>query len=294
MINKSLQDVLAEQRQIHHELKQSQLTLEQRRAQFDQAWQSATFPEGTSFTQINIASVACEWVACNASQTDKPVLVFCHGGGYHIGSCLTHRAIAAELAKYCKTKVLTVDYRLAPEYKFPAAHDDVQAVVKQLISSGTSVVLIGDSGGAALAASTALIHQHPKICGLILLSPWLDADCQSDSYQHNKALDPSGNRGALRMMAVGYAGIENLRNPTLSPIYSEQLYCLPPTLLQVGSHETVLDEALLFAERAKAQGHDNVHCQVWPELIHGFHHWFNELYESQRALAEIGEWFEHL
>lgn len=290
----ALQQFLQQQRQAHRAMNKTALPLPERRAQLDSSWQLANFPNGTSFEPEIIAGIPCEWLRCDASKINRPILVFCHGGGYHIGSCLTHRAIAAQLAHHCQTQALTIDYRLAPEHKFPAAHNDVAAVVNELVRRNFSLVLVGDSGGAALAVSTALTLQNINISGLILLSPWLDADCQSDSYARFKDKDPAGNRGALRMMAVSYAGLENLHNPKLSPIYSDELHTLPATLLHVGGNETVLDEALLFAERAKEQGHRNIHCQVWPELIHGFHHWYQELEQSCLALKEIGEWFNKL
>lgn len=290
----SLQQFLQQQRQAHRMMNKAALPLPERRAQLDSSWQQATFPAGTTFEQEIIAGIRCEWLRCDASENDHPILVICHGGGYHIGSCLTHRAIAAQLAHHCQSQALTIDYRLAPEHKFPAAHDDAAAVVSELIQRNLQLVLVGDSGGAALAASTALSLKHLNICGLILMSPWLDADCQSDSYARFKAEDPAGNRGALRMMAVSYAGVDNLHDPKLSPIYSDQLNILPPTLLHVGGCETVLDETLLFVERAKAQGHQHIEYKVWPELIHGFHNWHRELEQSQRALIEIGQWFKRL
>lgn len=290
-MNERLEKFLQQQRQAHRAMNKSELSIEQRRAQFDQAWQQASYPANTQFSAENIAGVNCEWLRCDTSSAEQPVIVLCHGGGYHIGSCLTHRPLAAQLAHYCKTRVLTIDYRLAPEHKFPAAHDDVKAVVQQLLLQNYRLVLAGDSGGAALAASTAIACAHNNLSGLLLLSPWLDASCSADSYQRYKQQDPAGNRGALRMMAVGYAGIDNLTNPVLSPIYSNTLHNLPPTLLHVGGCETVLDETLLFTKRAQEQGHNTIHSHVYPDLIHGFHNWFNELSESRDALHDIGEWF---
>ena len=139
-MNEHLVNFLQQQRQAHRAMNKSELSLEQRRAQFDQAWQQASYPAGVEFSAETIAGVNCEWIRCAATDNTQPILVICHGGGYHVGSCLTHRPLAAQLAHYCKTQVLTIDYRLAPEHKFPAAHQDVKSVVHELLNSNHSAV----------------------------------------------------------------------------------------------------------------------------------------------------------
>lgn len=274
--------------------KQQQLSLAQTRTWLDEGWRHVSLPADSQFKAIEYAGFHCEIVSVGDCQRDKPLIVLVHGGGYNVGSTLSHRPLAAQLAQCCRTEVLTFNYRLAPEHRFPAAHDDAAALVRQLCKEPRPIVLVGDSGGAALACATALDVAAPQIIGLLLLSPWLDAACSSDSYQRHKALDPSGNRGGLRLMACAYAGVDQLDNPRLSPIYRHDLHRLPNTLIHVGSNETVLDETLQFVQHAHAASRP-VQLQVWPDMIHGFHSLYELLPEvSTEAYAAIGHWFKQL
>jgi monoterpene epsilon-lactone hydrolase len=264
----------------------------------DSGWENAEYPPDTHFEPFDADGIHAESVFIGDNSGDKKVILHCHGGGYAVGSTLSHRPLAAQLAKACDVRTVTFNYRLAPENKFPCALEDALTVYRFLLKSTPSrdIILSGDSGGASLAFALALCIRDsglPLPTALIGMSAWLDFACEGNTYDINKPKDPSGNRGGLTMMAVSYAGKDNLKNPLVSPLYAENLAGLPPVLLQVGTAETLLDDSRRFAEKARAHGVD-VTLQEWPEMIHVWHAFYSRLPEARQALAAIGEWVRQL
>ena len=175
-------------------------------------------PWSVSHESVRLAGVPCHWLA-HAGSSDAPaVVVYLHGGGFVTGSPRTHRDVAWRLARAARARVLLVDYRLAPAHPFPAARDDVLAVLEQLEQSGvpaSRIALAGDSAGGNLALSAAL---HLAECGrspaaLVLFSPWLDlaAVRMQPPLEHMLTAD------FLRTAAAAYAGAHEARDPRISP-----------------------------------------------------------------------------
>ena len=260
----------------------------------DSGWENAEYPPDTNFAPFDADGIHAETVFIGESSTNKKIILHCHGGGYAVGSTLSHRPLAAQLAQACNARTVTFNFRLAPENKFPCALDDALTVYRFLLKSNRSenIILSGDSGGASLAFAMALQIRDlglPAPAALLGLSPWLDFACEGNTFDINKQKDLSGNRGGLTMMAVSYAGRDNLKNPLVSPLYAESLAGLPPILLQVGTAETLLDDSRRFAEKARAHGAD-VTLQEWPEMIHVWHCYFSRLAQGRAAIASIGAW----
>lgn len=293
------QQILDQIRAEFRAMKQVKRGLQGNRIFMDSGWENAEYPAGTQFVPFDADGIHAETVfispnSIENNSSDKKIILHCHGGGYAVGSTLSHRPLAAQLARVCNARTITFNFRLAPENKFPCALEDALTVYQFLLRSTDSknITLSGDSGGASLAFALALQIRDmglPAPAALIGLSPWLDFACEGNTFEINKPKDPSGNRGGLTMMAVSYAGKDNLKNPLVSPLYAESLAGLPPILLQAGTAETLLDDSRRFAEKALAQGAD-VTLQEWPDMIHVWHSFYSRLPESRQALEAIGEW----
>lgn len=236
--------------------------------------------------------VAVEFiVAPGASETQ--VLLYLHGGGYALGSIATHRGMCGELSRASGMRVLSVDYRLAPENPFPAAVDDAVAAYQSLIESGYdagSLAIAGDSAGGGLAAATLVAIRDrglPLPACAALLSPWTDLAITGDSIAGRADRDPMiGGNTAIRDLAKAYLGDAPATTPLASPLYAD-LRGLPPLLIQVGSEEVLFDDAARFDVRARDQGVDST-LEEWDGQVHVFQCFFPVLPEGREAIARIG------
>jgi len=190
---------------------------------------------------------------------DRGVVLFFHGGSYIYGSArTTHGELMAEIAIASRTKVVGLDYRLAPEHPYPAQLEDALAAVDALVSSGTpleTIVLAGDSAGGNLALVTAIALRdrggaRPR--AMVLLSPWGDLEMPGASYQENERYD-FGTREVLVRHARAFAGDVPLGDPRVSPIHAE-LGGLPPALVEVGECEIPRDDIVQLADALEAAG----------------------------------------
>ncbi len=212
--------------------------------------------EGTLVSGVSLNDVACEWV--EREDSDPQIVILIHGGGFTSGSPRIHRRFASMMAKASGRRVLVPDYRLAPENPFPAGIEDIVAVYAALVEAGIDpgeVVFAGDSAGGALVVSAALQLREigaPQPAGLILMSPWLDVSLSGQSLKTN-AIHPNPTAEELERAAVWYAGDADRTDPLMSPVFAD-LAGLAPLLIQVGSHDVLLDDALRLAERARAGG----------------------------------------
>jgi acetyl esterase/lipase len=226
-------------------------------------------------------------------RTDR-TLVYLHGGGYVLGTLDTARGLAAELARATGVRVMTVDYRRAPEHPYPAALEDSVAAYRHLLDRGVApgdIALCGDSAGGGLAIATMVALRDrgiglPAAC--IGFSPWTDLTMPGRSYQANATRDPQVHRTMLAEMASAYAGSEDLAAPLISPVRAD-LTGLPPILVQVGNAEALLDDGLAFAARAEACGVE-VTTRVWEDMIHVWQVYAPRLPEARDAIAEAATW----
>lgn len=250
-------------------------------------------PAGLRIETATVGTVPCEWLhpTSAASEDDSSVIVYLHGGGYTLGGLDTHRGLAAHLAQRSRCRVLTVDYRLAPEHPFPAAVEDAVAVVQALLEGGLShhrVVLAGDSAGGGLALSCALAMRDldlPRVQALCLLSPWADLALSGDSIHTLARRERVISADWLRDCAAAYAG-DQLQASLASPLQAE-LDRLPPCLIQVGSEEILLDDARRLAAKFEAAAGD-CEIQIAPELWHVWPLFAGWMPEAGTALEAIG------
>lgn len=223
-------------------------------------------------------------------------LLYLHGGGYMSGSRRFYRDVAARLARACAARVVVPEYRLAPEHPFPAAVEDALAVYHALTTEWLApgrIVVGGDSAGGGLAVALLVALRDggmPAPAAGLLLSPWVDLTCASTSVMTNAATDPILSGELLRWMAHLYLQGQDPQTPLASPLFAD-LTGLPPLLVHVGSTETLLDDALRVAERARMAGVD-VTLEVWDEMVHVWHQFAWRLPEGQQAIDRIGAWVQ--
>jgi epsilon-lactone hydrolase len=271
-------------------------TVAERRAQYDRAERVFPVPPDVGVKVVTIKpvqgpEVAGEWLEPPAAR-EHAALLYLHGGGYVIGSPRSHRHLAAALARAAGAATLLPDYRLAPEHPFPAAIDDAVAAYRWLLERGAlpeRTVIAGDSAGGGLTVATLLALRDrglPSPAAGICISPWVDLTCTAPSYASKAASDPIVTGEGVGLMAQAYLGVTDPKTPLASPLFAD-LTGLPPLLVQVGSEEVLLDDAVGLAERAKAAGVAAT-LEVWPDMIHVWHWFFPMLDEGQRAIDGAG------
>jgi acetyl esterase/lipase len=265
-----------------------QTTVARMRSDWDAAFAGCTVP--ASRQQIAVGGVDGEWIVPSDAPPGKAILYF-HGGGFRLGSVASHRDLIARLAQASGCRVLAINYRLAPEHRFPAAPEDALAAFNWLRAQRfepNDIVLAGDSAGGNLVLTTMLglrDRGEPLPVAGALMSPWTDLAATGESFQTRAEADPIHQRSMILALAKDYLGEgADDRNPLASPLYAD-LTRLPPLLVQVGDRETVRDDATALAARAKAAGVD-VDLQVWNGMIHVFQ-LFPEIPQAQEALAAI-------
>jgi monoterpene epsilon-lactone hydrolase len=265
-------------------------TISDMRAGMEDMAAGAPIPQGSVVKQVDAGGVPAEWVSHNGA--GDGVVLYLHGGGYCIGSLATHRGMAARLVAACRARVLNVDYRLAPEHPHPAAVDDAVAAYRWLLATGVGpeqVVVGGDSAGGGLAVATLLALRDrgdPLPAAGVCLSPWVDLECASGTYETKADLDPMCSKEGLDEMAAAYAGEHGLRHPLVSPLHAD-LAGLPPLLIHVGTAEVLLDDSVRLAERAREAGVD-VRLEAWDDLVHVFQAFAPMVPEAVEAIEGIG------
>jgi epsilon-lactone hydrolase len=240
---------------------------------------------------IDANGVAAEWSLAPGSDPSK-VLLFFHGGGYCSGSIVSHRGMVTEAGRAARARTLAVGYRLAPEHPFPAAIEDARSAYRFLLDQGVAPVKIaiaGDSagGGLTLALMTRVRDaREPLPACAWLVSPWVDLQMTGASLAEKAVTDPLISKSYLEELASAYLAGADPAHPLVSPLNAD-LAGLPPLLVQVGSAETLLDDAVRIARRAGAAD-VRVNLEIWPHMIHAWHLWAAQLEAGRRAIASAG------
>jgi monoterpene epsilon-lactone hydrolase len=240
---------------------------------------------------IDANGVAAEWSLAPGSDPSK-VLLFFHGGGYCSGSIVSHRGMVTETGRAAQARTLAVGYRLAPEHPFPAAIEDARSAYRFLLDQGVApskIAIGGDSagGGLTLALMTSVRDgREPLPACAWLVSPWVDLRMTGASLAEKAAIDPLISKPYLEELASAYLAGADPANPLVSPLNAD-LAGLPPLLVQVGSAETLLDDAVRIARRAGAADM-RVNLEIWPHMIHAWHLWAAHLEAGRRAIASAG------
>ncbi|BBG02620.1 MULTISPECIES: alpha/beta hydrolase [Pseudonocardia] len=259
------------------------------RAGFERFAAQLADPPEVHTEQVEANGVPAEW-ARRPAGTTRGVLLYLHGGGFTIGSVPAFRDLSARLAVRTGCAVLTVEYRRAPEHRFPAALDDAVAAYEWLRAAGAGpVVVAGDSAGGGLALSTALVARDRGLDppdGLALISPLLDLAHTGRSVQMNAPIDPIVTPAGSHAYAERYLGADgDPYDPLASPLFAD-LTGLPPTYVQVGTTECLLDDALRAARRLRDAGVDT-DLDVWPDMLHIMPFFASRVPEGDAALQAV-------
>ena len=255
----------------------------------------APAPAGVTCTPVEAGGVSAEWSVADGADQGK-VILYVHGGGYVMGSAGSHRDMTGRLSQAAGARVLSLNYRLAPEHPFPAPVDDAVAAYRWLLGQGiqaSNIAIAGDSagGGLALAALIAIRDAgEPMPAAGIGISPWVDMEGTGESMTTRAAVDPVVQKEGLLGMAQLYLGGADPKNPLAAPLHAN-LAGLPPLLIQVGDAETLLDDSTRITERARKADVD-VTLKVWDEMPHVWHLFAPILPEGQQAIEEIGTFFK--
>ena len=241
--------------------------------------------------KVDAGGVPAEWVAAPGIDPERAVL-YLHGGGYAIGSINTHRRLAYDISAASSARILLIDYRLAPEHPFPAAVDDAATAWCWLLQQGFAtdrLAIAGDSAGGGLTIAT-LVNLRDQKLGLpacaVAISPWIDLEGKGDSITTRAAQDPMVQKAGLLWMAKLYLNNKDPHTPLAAPLHAD-LAGLPPVLVQVGTAETLLDDATRLAEKLYRAGGD-VRLAVWPDMLHVFPFFAPILSEGRDGCREIG------
>ena len=270
------------------------LSIQEQRTRMDElARRGICIPKGVTVRTIQAGGIHAEWIEPANASTQKTIL-YLHGGGYCICSLDTHRGLAARLALASQAHVLIIDYRLAPENPFPDALEDALASYHWLLEQGVDggqIAIGGDSAGGGLALATALCLREAgqKLpAALFLLSPWTDLTFSGESHRTLKKIDPifGGESGSLEF-GPAYLGVDDPTNPLISPLFAD-LHDLPPTLIQVGSDEILLDDSTRLEVKLKSS-EVVTKLEIWAGMWHVFQIFAPYVPEAQQAICQVGD-----
>jgi epsilon-lactone hydrolase len=271
----------------------------ERRKRLDDVGSVWPVAEDVKLTSVDVSGVPGEWSIVPTS-VPSSVLMFFHGGGYCSGSIVSHRRLVTEAGRAAGVRTLAIAYGLAPEHPFPTAYNDALTAWRFLQDQnipGAHIALGGDSAGAGLAVAliSRLRDAHEELPGCAwLISPWTDLTMSGSTLSTKEAVDPLIHKQYLNELADAYlpAGMDR-KDPRVSPLYAD-VTGFPPTLIQVGSDETLLDDATRFAALAGAAD-VRVTLEIWPRMIHAWPLWNAHLAPGRCALANAGAFIkEHL
>ena len=273
-----------------------EMDIAQMRMDMENTAQMQSIPEGVVCTPVDAGGIPAEWIVPEDTLKDSTILYF-HGGGYVMGSIISHRALVARIAEASKSRALLIDYRLAPEHPFPAAVEDATSAYHWLLDENVSpkkIVIAGDSAGGGLTVSTMINLKEKDIplpAAGVCISPWTDLAMTGETLSTKAEIDPIANAEGAGQMAKLYLGNEDPKSPLASPLYGD-LSGLSPMLIQVGTAEVLLDDSDRLAKKAKQAGVDVTYNQ-WPDMIHVWHAFSDFLPEGKEAIRAIGKYISH-
>ena len=236
------------------------------------------------------ASVPAEWLLPRVF-TPGRALLYLHGGAWFMGSPASHRGFVSRLVNASGVPALSIDYRLAPEYPFPAGLEDCLSAYEWLQEAGIPaerIVVVGDSAGGNLTLALLVALQQagrPLPAGAVAISPATDLVMTGESLVSRRASDPFFANIGMNTIISDYLGGNDPHNPLISPLYAD-LSGLPPLLIHVGTDEILLDDAVRFGERAQAAG-VSAQTVVWPGMFHVFQMFSPFLPEARQAVEQI-------
>ena len=262
------------------------------RAPFDVVMGGIVAPPDVSFREARVGGIAGWWCEPLDALPDA-VILHLHGGWFNLGSASAYRHLVGHIARSAGALAFVPEYRLAPEHPFPAAIEDARASLRGLTEAGVSKIAVtGDSAGGNLALSLlSLAVADPaatvRPIGAVLLSPVTDLELTGSSWQTRAEADPYFLKDQIESLIQGYLNGHNPRDPLASPLHGN-LVGLPPTRVQVGDDEVLLDDSQRLVARAVAAG-VAAQLDVWEGMPHGFLGFIGQTQAAASALSSLGE-----
>ena len=257
-----------------------------------------------AITQVDVDGIPGEWVVAEGADANKRLL-YLHGGGFRFGSPKSHRHITDELSRRSGVSVLAVDYRMMPEHKITACHEDARTAYRWILNNGPQgasdldkLYVAGDSAGGNLTLSVIAWARDEGLHAanaVVTFAPLTDFTMTNPTWRSNLETDPflgpflQHLRGLPRWVvafAIRLPTGKPVNHPEISPLFGN-LADLPPTLIQVSRDAVLYDDAQRYANRAIHFG-SHVQVDVWPKLVHVFQA-FEEIPESGFALQRAAD-----
>jgi len=264
---------------------------EQRR-QLRELISAQPLPADVTVTAATLGGVPTAEITVDGIEPRHVVLYF-HGGVYVIGDAFLAADLASQVGRRTGAKVISVDYRLAPEYPYPAAVDDALAAYEALLRGGTApsdIAFAGESAGGGLAIATlvnARDHGLPLPAAAFVMSPYADLTLAGTTMETKREADPLLSRENLQPRVDNYTSGQDAALGLISPIFAD-LSGLPPLIIQAGTHEVLLDDAVRLARQA-ATADVQVTLDITPGVPHVFQAYYPILDEAAAALDRAGQ-----
>jgi epsilon-lactone hydrolase len=249
-------------------------------------------PAGVTVTAAALGGVPTAEVTVDGIEPRHVVLYF-HGGVYVLGDAFQAAGLASQIGRRTRARIISVDYRLAPEHPYPAAVDDALAAYEALLRNGTDpsdIAFAGESAGGGLAIATLLNardHGLPLPAAAFVMSPYADLTLAGTTMEAKREADPLLNRENLQARIPDYTAGQDAALGLISPVFAD-LSGLPPLIIQAGSHEVLLDDALRLARQA-ATADVEVTLDITPGVPHVFQAYYAILDEASAALDRAGQ-----
>ena len=249
-------------------------------------------PAGVTVTAAALGGVPTAEITVDGVEPRHVVLYF-HGGVYVLGDAFQAAGLASQIGRRTRATVISVDYRLAPEHPYPAAVDDALAAYEALLQNGTApsdIAFAGESAGGGLAVATlvnARDHGLPLPAAAFVMSPYADLTLAGTTMETKREADPLLSRENLQARVTDYTAGHDAALGLISPVFAD-LSGLPPLIIQAGTHEVLLDNAVRLARQA-ASADVQVTLDITPGVPHVFQAYYPILDEAAAALDRAGQ-----
>lgn len=283
------------------------VTLETFRSKMEADFKSVFLPNKVEYSEYKYGNIACDILVPEIYSSNR-ILIYLHGGCYTGGSRAVYRNFCASLASKSYSRVVIPEYRLAPEFQYPCAIEDIQSVFKavfteeQIACSLNSepgkiifpeIILAADGSAASLIFSLLFnLRDRYRSCikHVVLFSPWLDVSPESRILSAKKAADEVMNADIIRHSLSEYTYGANTATAAVSPLLAEDdmLKDLPPVYIQMGEKEILLEDAKAFTQRLLDCGNQCT-LDVWPKMMYMFQMADQYLASSHLATDKIGK-----
>ena len=266
--------------------------INEQRRQLRELISAQPLPAGVTVTAAALGGVPTAEIIIDGIEPRHVVLYF-HGGVYVLGDAFQAAGLASQVGRRTGAKVISVDYRLAPEHPYPAAVDDALAAYQALLQDGTApsdIVFAGESAGGGLAVATlvnARDHGLPLPAAAFVMSPYADLTLAGATLDTKGAADPLLSRESLAARVPDYTAGQDPALGLISPIFAD-LTGLPPLIIQAGTHEVLLDDAIRLARQAATADVD-VTLDITAGVPHVFQTFYPMIDEAGAALDRAGQ-----